>query len=84
VDGLVTFLHLRERTRLYYEALRLVTSSDIVPQRMAASTGPSVQTETQGNYRGRPGVPLAVLTFSHFEPAAVGRAYRIWGEFSGR
>ena len=84
VIGLVTFLHLRERSRLHYEALRLVTSSDIVPRRMAATSGPPVQTETHGNYRGRPGVPLAVLTFSHFEPAPAGRAYQVWGEFSGR
>src|SRR5271165_2457444 len=73
VVGLVTFLHLRERSRLHYEALRLVTSSDIVPRRMAANSGPPVQTETHGNYRGRPSVPLAVLTFSHFEPAPSGR-----------
>ena len=68
IVGLVTVLHLRERSLLYYEALRLVTSSDIVPRRMAASSGPPVETETHGNYRGRPGVPLAVLTFSHFAP----------------
>src|SRR5271165_6210370 len=84
VVGIVTFLHLRERSRLDYEALRLVTSSDIVPRRMAANSGPPVQTETHGNYRGRPSVPLAVLTFSHFEPAPSGRAYQVWGVFSGR
>ena len=84
VVGLVTVLHLRERSRLYHEALRLVTSSDIVPRRMAATSGPPVETETHGNYRGRPGVPLAVLTFSHFAPAPAGRAYQAWGEFGGR
>ena len=51
---------------------------------MAATSGPPVETETHGNYRGRPGVPLAVLTFSHFRPAPAGRAYQAWGEFSGR
>ena len=40
VLGLVTFFHLRERSRLYYDSLRLVTSSDIVPRRMAATSGP--------------------------------------------
>jgi RNA polymerase sigma-70 factor, ECF subfamily len=84
VLGLVSFFHLRERSRLYYEALRLVTSSDIVPRRMAATSGPPVQTETHGNYRGRPGTPLAVLTFSHFAPAPAGRAYEAWGEFDSR
>jgi RNA polymerase sigma-70 factor (ECF subfamily) len=84
VLGLVTFFHLRERSRLYYDSLRLVTSSDIVPRRMAATSGPPVQTETHGNYRGRPGTPLAVLTFSHFAPAPAGRAYEAWGEFDSR
>ena len=84
VLGLVTFFQLRERSRLYYDSLRLVTSSDIVPRRMAATSGPPVQTETHGNYRGRPGTPLAVLTFSHFAPAPAGRAYEAWGEFDSR
>jgi RNA polymerase sigma-70 factor, ECF subfamily len=84
VVGLVTCFHLRERSRLYYDSLRLVTSSDIVPRRLAATSGPPVQTETHGNYRGRPGVPLAVLTFSHFNPAPAGHAYQAWGEFNGR
>jgi RNA polymerase sigma-70 factor, ECF subfamily len=84
IVGLVTYLHLRERSLLHYEALRLVTSSDIVPRRMAATAGPPVETETHGNYRGQPGVPLALLTFSHFAPAPAGRAYQAWGEFSGR
>jgi RNA polymerase sigma-70 factor (ECF subfamily) len=84
VVGLITVLHLRERSRLYHESLRLVTSSDIVPRRMAATAGPAVQSETHGNYRGRPGTPLAVLTFSHFAPAPAGRIYAVWGEFGSR
>jgi RNA polymerase sigma factor (sigma-70 family) len=84
VIGLVAVVQLRERSLRNYEALRLVTSSDIVPRRMAATSGPPVETETHGNYRGLPGVPLAVLTFSHFAPASAGRAYQAWGEFSGR
>jgi hypothetical protein len=39
--------------------------------------------EPHGNCRGRPGVPLAVLTFSHFAPARSRRAYLIWGNFGG-
>jgi hypothetical protein len=27
---------------------------------------------------------VAVLTFSHFAPAADGRAYQAWGEFGGQ
>jgi RNA polymerase sigma factor (sigma-70 family) len=84
VIGLLTVLHFRERSQLHYAALRLVTSSDIVPRRMAATSGPPVETETHGNYRGRPGDSLAVLTFSHFQPAPAGRAYHVWGEFGGR
>jgi RNA polymerase sigma-70 factor (ECF subfamily) len=84
VVGLVTFFHLCERSRPYDDALRLVTSSDIVPVRMAATSTPPVQTETHGNYRGGPGTPLAVLTFSHFAPRPAGRAYEAWGEFDSR
>jgi RNA polymerase sigma-70 factor (ECF subfamily) len=85
VAGLLTVLYFRERSLLHYNALRLVTSSDVIPRRMAATTsGPPVETETHGNYRGRPGVSLAVLTFSHFEPTPAGRAYQAWGEFGGR
>jgi RNA polymerase sigma-70 factor (ECF subfamily) len=83
VVGLVAVPHLRERSRLHHDALRLVTSSDVVQRRMAATSGPAVETETHGNYRGRPGTPLAVLTFSHFAPAPTGRAYQVWGEFGG-
>jgi RNA polymerase sigma-70 factor (ECF subfamily) len=84
VFGLVAVLHFRERSRLYYEAVRVMTSSDVVPRRLAATSGPPVETETHGNYRGRPGVPLAVLTFSHFMSAPSGRAFEAWGEFGGR
>jgi RNA polymerase sigma-70 factor (ECF subfamily) len=84
VVGLAAMLHLRERSRLHYEALRLVTSSDVVPRRMASTSGPPVERETHGNYRGRPGMPVAVLTFSHLAPAPSGRSYQVWGEFGGR
>jgi RNA polymerase sigma factor (sigma-70 family) len=40
VVGLVTVLHLRERSLLYREAIRLVTSNDVVPRRLAATSGP--------------------------------------------
>jgi len=63
-------------------ALRLVTSSDIVPRRLTAAPGTPV--ETHGNYRGRPGVPMAVTTFSRLRPAPAERVYRAWGNFGGR
>ena len=84
VVALVAAGYLREQSRRYHDALRLVTSSDVVPRRMAAPTGTRAESETHGNYRSRPGVPLAVLTFSHFTPAPAGRAYQAWGEFGGR
>jgi RNA polymerase sigma-70 factor (ECF subfamily) len=84
LGGLAISLHFRERSRLNGAALRLVTSSDVVPRRMAATAGPPIETETHGNYRGRPGVPLAVLTFSHFGFAPAGSTYEVWGEFDGR
>ncbi len=62
----------------------MVTSSDVVPRRMAETAGPPLESEPHANYRGRPGVPVAVLTFSHFQPAPAGRAYEAWGEFGGR
>jgi RNA polymerase sigma-70 factor, ECF subfamily len=63
-------------------ALRLVTASDIVPIRLGSASG--VPTETHGNYRGRPGQPIAVMTFSKFSAAPEGRVYRAWGLFGGR
>jgi RNA polymerase sigma-70 factor (ECF subfamily) len=84
VVGLAAIVNLRERSRLYNDALGLVTSSDTVQRRMAATSGLPVEPETHGNYRGRPGVSLAVLTFSHFSPAPLGRTYQAWGEFGGR
>ena len=77
-------MQLREQSRRYHDALRLVTSSDVVPRRMAPASGSRGETEIHGNYRGRPGVPLAVLTFSPFAPPPSGHAYQAWGEFGGR
>jgi RNA polymerase sigma factor (sigma-70 family) len=82
--AMVTLMNIREQSSRYQQGLRLVTSSDVVQRRMAATSGPPSEAETHGNYRGRPGVPLAVLTFSHFTPAPDGRAYQAWGQFDGR
>ncbi|MGC1722186.1 MAG: sigma factor-like helix-turn-helix DNA-binding protein, partial [Isosphaeraceae bacterium] len=82
VLGVVAVMHLRAQALRSDAALRLVTSSDVVPLRMTAAAG--IPAETHGSYRGRPGVPLAVLTFSHFAPAPARRAYLAWGEFGDR
>lgn len=57
-------------------ALRLVTSSDVKPIRL--SPAPGVDPATHGSYRGQPGNPTAVMTFTAFPPAPPGRAYRVW------
>jgi RNA polymerase sigma-70 factor (ECF subfamily) len=63
-------------------ALRMVTASDVVPRRLTAV--PGVPATVHGTYRGRPGVPLAVLTFSNFAPEPAGRVYRTWALSQGR
>jgi RNA polymerase sigma-70 factor (ECF subfamily) len=57
-------------------ALRLVTSSDIRPIRLAPA--PGVDPATHGSYRGRPGTKTAVMTFTAFPPAPPGHVYRAW------
>jgi RNA polymerase sigma-70 factor (ECF subfamily) len=81
-NWVVRELQLGARLRRHEAALTLVTSSDVVPLRMAAV--PGAPAETHGNYRGRPGVPLAVVTFSQFAPAPPGHTYQARGKFDGR
>jgi RNA polymerase sigma-70 factor, ECF subfamily len=63
-------------------ALIVVTSSDVVPRRLSSTEG--VPPETHGQFRGRHGVPLAVLTVSNMPRLAEGRVYRVWARFDGR
>ncbi len=70
---------LRTTLRRDEAALRLVTSSDVVPRRLVAA--PGIPAEAHGNYRGRAGVSMAVLTVSHLRRASAGRVYRAWGRF---
>jgi RNA polymerase sigma-70 factor (ECF subfamily) len=65
-------------------ALRLVTSSEVVPLRLVAVPGSGTPPETHGNYRGRPGSEIAVMTVSRLRPAPAGRIHRAWGMFGGR
>jgi RNA polymerase sigma factor (sigma-70 family) len=57
-------------------ALRLVTASDASVFRLTAL--PGVPGETHGNYRGRAGDSIAVLTLSHLPPPPAGRMYQAW------
>jgi hypothetical protein len=84
VLALVSALNYRERSQRYADALRLVTYSDLMPRRLVPPSGPRTERDPHGNYRGRPGVPLAVFTLSHFAPPPAGRVYQAWGEFGGR
>ncbi|QEH33403.1 ECF RNA polymerase sigma factor RpoE [Aquisphaera giovannonii] len=74
----------RAAIRRQEAALRLVTSSDVVPLRLAPTPGSAAPPEAHGNYRGRRGAEIAVLTLSKLPPAPEGYAYCAWGLFDGR
>jgi RNA polymerase sigma-70 factor (ECF subfamily) len=85
--GLLAFASLREldhraALRLQGRALRLVTNSEVVPRRLGPA--PGINPRAHGNYRGRPGVDLAVLTLSYLAPAPQGYEYRAWASHGGR
>jgi RNA polymerase sigma-70 factor (ECF subfamily) len=84
VVAVIAVVDFRNQSRRSREALRLVTSSDAVSRRMVAPTGTSTEKDIHGTYRGRPGIPWAVVTFSHFPPPPSGHTYQAWGEFNGR
>lgn len=60
----------------YQRALTLVTTSDVEPLRLEAM--PGVPPEAHGQYRGRRGADLAVLTLSNVPPPPAGHAYQAW------
>ncbi|HEV3165005.1 MAG TPA: sigma-70 family RNA polymerase sigma factor [Isosphaeraceae bacterium] len=82
VGLLIVGLYQRDALQRHDSALRLVTSSDVVPRRLTAA--PGVPPATHGNYRGRSNVPLAVVTFSNFTPAPAGRMYQVWARYGDR
>ena len=57
-------------------ALALVTVSNITLIHLPAA--PGVDPATHGSYRGRPGVPLAVVALEKFPPLAQGKIYQGW------
>jgi RNA polymerase sigma-70 factor (ECF subfamily) len=78
----IMIFHFRNQSVRDSDALRMVTSSDVVPLRLSAGAG--VPAEAHGQFRGRPGAQIAVLTVSHLEPPAAGYTYHAWGKFDGR
>jgi RNA polymerase sigma factor (sigma-70 family) len=60
----------------YDRALSMVTASDSVNLRLGAA--PGTPEETHARYRARPGVAMAVVTFSKFPPAPAGQIYETW------
>ena len=85
--SLLTLAGLREKAqqaalRRQDRALGLVTNSDVVPKRLGAA--PGTNPAAHGNYRGLPGVDLAVLTLSYLAPAPEGYEYRAWASHGGR
>jgi RNA polymerase sigma-70 factor, ECF subfamily len=85
--GLLTFAGLREHDhraalRRQDRALGLVTSSEVVPRRLGPA--PGIDPAAHGNYSGRPGEDLAVLTLSHLAPPPRGYEYRAWASHGGR
>jgi RNA polymerase sigma-70 factor (ECF subfamily) len=85
--GLFTLAGLRENAqqaalRRHDRALRLVTNSEVVPRRLGPA--PGINPVAHGNYRGRHGVDLAVLTVSDLAPAPDGYDYRAWASHGAR
>jgi RNA polymerase sigma-70 factor (ECF subfamily) len=82
--GLLTFAGFREHGHqvTLRRALALVTSSEVVGCRLGPT--PGTNPEAHGNYRGRPGADLAVLTVSYLAPAPRGYEYRAWASHGGR
>jgi RNA polymerase sigma factor (sigma-70 family) len=68
--------------RRHERALRIVSSSDVMPLRLAPAQG--VAPATHGSFRGRAGADIAVMTFTAFPPPPPGRVYRIWLRQGGK
>jgi RNA polymerase sigma-70 factor (ECF subfamily) len=58
------------------QALRMVTSSDVVPLRLGAAAG--VPADAHGSYRARPGAGVAVLTTTHLPAIGAHGTYVAW------
>ena len=65
-----------ERTTLDEDALKMVTASDVLPLRLAATS--LAPPEAHGTYRARSGARVAVLTTSHLAALAGADTYVAW------
>jgi len=63
-------------------ALRMVTASDMQTLRLVATA--NAPAAAHGNYRSRPGGPIAVLTFSDLPPPPSGKSYQAWAGREGK
>jgi RNA polymerase sigma-70 factor (ECF subfamily) len=63
-------------------ALRMVTASDTQVVRLVATS--NAPAAAHGNYRSRPGDPIAVLTFSELPPPPSGKTYQAWTRHEGK
>jgi len=63
-------------------ALRMVTASDTQALRLVAT--PNAPAAAHGNYRTRPGDPIAVLTFSDLPQPPSGKTYQAWTRREGK
>jgi RNA polymerase sigma factor (sigma-70 family) len=59
-------------------AIAMVTTSELVPLRLTPAAGASVPSGAHANYRGRPGVDIAVLSTELLPPAPAGQTYHAW------
>src|SRR5262249_31776219 len=66
----------------YDRALSMVTASDSVNLRLGAL--PGTPEDAHARYRSRPGVGVAVVTFSKFAPAPAGATYQAWVRHAGK
>jgi RNA polymerase sigma-70 factor (ECF subfamily) len=67
-----------ERQARGERALRVVTSSDVVPLRLSLVDGAAAPADAHGQYRAKPGGDLVVLTTRHLRPVAGGERYVAW------
>ena len=59
-------------------AVLLVTTSDVAPDRLTPAPNAPVPVGAHANYRGRPGVDLAVLSTELLPTPAAGETYQAW------